>query len=232
MPDTEQLPLALSLSELPSFNNFVAGGANAEVVNALRNFARGVGDPLIYVYGQPGTGVSHLLQASAHLASESGKKSLYLSLSEPGLTAEILTGLESIDFLYLDDTQNIVADKSWEEALFSLFNQFRDDNKHLLIAAKLSPRQLPIELADLQSRLVGMVAYQLKKLTDAEKSAAIILKAQALGLKLSPGVATFILTRGSRDMRELMHCLQKLDQASMVTKRPVTIPFVKQILAW
>lgn len=231
MHDGQQIPLALTTSELPSFSNFVVG-LNDEVVMALRNFARAEADSLIFLYGQAGTGVSHLLQASSHLAAELGKKSLYLSLAEPGLNSKILKDLDFIDHLYLDDVQSIAGDENWEEDLFHLFNQFRDGNKCLLIAAKQLPEQLSVTLPDLKSRLSGMVRYHLKKLTDKEKSVAIIIKAQALGLKLSSEVSNFILTRGPRDLRELMQCIHKLDQASMISKRAITIPFVKQTLDW
>ncbi len=231
MVDGAQIPLPLKSSVLPSFANFVTG-QNIEVVSALRTFAKSDQESLLYLYGLTGTGVSHLLQSSAFLATELGNNAFYLSLSEPGLKADILQGLNSFDVLYIDDLNRVAGLSQWDEGLFHLYNQYRDEKKSLIIAAKTPPLASGVILADLKSRLSAMICYQLKKLSDDEKSAAIILKAQSYGLKLNQDVAHFILRRGPRDMQQLMTCINRLEQASLVSKRAITIPFVKDILGW
>ena len=72
--------------------------------------------------------------------------------------------------------------------------------------------------------------YQLESLDDTEKQQALIIQAQTRGLDLPEEVANYLLRHHSRDMRVLMALLQNLDKASLVEKRRLTIPFVRQVL--
>ena len=45
-------------------------------------------------------------------------------------------------------------------------------------------------------------------------------------------VAVFIVNRVPRDLERLLELLDKLDRASLVQKRALSIPFVKQVLGW
>ena len=60
-----QLSLAISRQPPPTLDNFVAG-ANAELVARLRELAAGrLGESVVYLWGEPGCGRSHLLRAAA-----------------------------------------------------------------------------------------------------------------------------------------------------------------------
>jgi DnaA family protein len=62
---TRQLALPLSASPTPTLENFVPG-ANGELLARLRELAEGrAPDAVIYLWGAPGAGRSHLLAASA-----------------------------------------------------------------------------------------------------------------------------------------------------------------------
>jgi DnaA family protein len=61
-----QLPLELLPPAAPSFDNFVAG-ANAEALGTVRSLAEGrSAERIVYLWGAPGTGRSHLLRAAAN----------------------------------------------------------------------------------------------------------------------------------------------------------------------
>ena len=226
-----QIPLALSSSELPCFANFVAG-KNVEAVTAVRNFATANGESFIYIHGNSGTGVSHLLQASTHLSSELEQSAFYLSLAEEEISPNILPQLEVFDVLHIDDIQKISVSKKWEDALFHLFNNFRDQNKKLLIGSNNLPENINLQLPDLLSRFSGMVRYHLKSLSDEDKCLAIMQRAIGYGLEINKETANFMLSRGLRDMRAVMSYVDKLDQASMISKRKITIPFIKEVFGW
>ncbi len=62
----EQLAFELTAPPEPSFDNFVAG-ANAEAVAAARALAEGrSAERIVYLWGAPGSGRSHLLRAAAN----------------------------------------------------------------------------------------------------------------------------------------------------------------------
>jgi DnaA family protein len=192
----------------------------------------GHGENLFFLHGISGTGVSHLLQATANLSSELQQQAFYFSLAEPELTLEVLEQLDIFDVLCIDNIEFVANQADWEEALFHLFNQFRDSGKRLIIGSKSLPENTQIKLPDLVSRLSGMVRYQLKVISDEDKNLAIIKRAKNYGLVITPEVANFMLTRGPRDLREIIGCVDKLDQASMISKRGITIPLVKEVFGW
>ena len=56
------------------------------------------------------------------------------------------------------------------------------------------------------------------------------MRAKLRGFELSKEVGRFILKRLDRQMRTLFDMLDRLDHASIVAQRKLTIPFVKDIL--
>lgn len=226
-----QIPLPILSRELPSLSNFIVG-KNLETVEAIRDFARVQRPEFIKLSGRSGSGVSHLLQAGSFLSSELNFHTLYLSLREKGLHPEILHNLGSFDCLYIDDIDEVYGDEFWEEGLFHLFNQCKDAAKSLMFGTHNSTQEEEIKLADLRSRIEGMLTYSLKSLSDDEKILAIIQKFESFGLTIQQEVAQYLLTHMSRDMRNLMNNIEKLDHASLSAQRAITIPFIKKVMGW
>ena len=144
----------------------------------------------------------------------------------------MLDNLEQFELVCLDDLDAVAGRADWEEALFHLFNRLRDSGRRLLLAASASPRELPVQLADLQSRLTLALVFQLQSLSDEDKLRALQLRASRRGLHLGDDVGRFILTRGERSMSSLFELLERLDQASLQAQRKLTIPFLKETLGW
>jgi DnaA family protein len=68
-------------------------------------------------------------------------------------------------------------------------------------------------------------------LSDAEKLQALQQAANARGLQLSNDVIPWLLRHFHRDMPSLMSMLEALDVYSLETKRAITLPLVKEMLA-
>jgi DnaA-homolog protein len=233
-----QLPLSIGLRVDATLENFYISHANAMTVNAIKQFCQHPNEHFFYLWGNGGSGISHLLQAIQHQAAHSNIH--YLPLAELFETAgsysrnysleDMFSHLESLDLIVIDDLEKITDIENGEIALFHLYNRLRDQGKQLIVGAHASPRELPLQLPDLQSRLNWGISYQLYALNDNEKKQALIDRANAMGIRLSDEVTHFMLTHCSRDLRQLMQALSILDNASLSEKRPLTIPFVKQVL--
>ena len=102
----------------------------------------------------------------------------------------------------------------------------------LLITAQHSPKGSPIQLADLKSRLAWDHVYHLQTLDEKHSLQALQLRAQSRGFDLPDEVAAYLLKRVARDMHNLFQLLDKLDNASLVAKKKLSIPFVKTLLDW
>jgi len=229
---SSQLSLSIGLRDDATFANFLPAD-NAYLVDALQSQIRGCGENFQYLYGGDDSGKSHLLQAVCHLADSLGLRSVYLPLEELALLSpDLLDGMEDLDLVCIDDLHLVAGRAKWETALFHFFNRMRDAGRYLIISADASPAQLGIKLPDLSSRLAWGVTLSLQNLTDEQKSDALKLRARERGLELTEDVIKYILHRGPRTLKELFDMLSHLDQASLMAKRRLTIPFVRETLRW
>jgi DnaA family protein len=114
--------------------------------------------------------------------------------------------------------------------VFDLFNRVRAAGVTLLVAGIHRPDQCDFALPDLISRLGWGVTYVLKSLPDEDVVAALSHRARGRGLELPEDTAQFLLKRIPRDLPSVFDSLDRLDMASMIEQRRLTIPFVKEVL--
>ncbi len=227
---TVQLPLAFQLPDNMSLDSFIPG-KNEEILHAVKQLIQAPAEHLLFISGPGQSGKTHLASALCVAATKAGLNCAYLPLNELAqLDPNALQDLHQLDLVCIDDVQAVAGKPEWEEALFVLFNQARDNNSRLLFTADQGPGSLPLELADLKSRLSWGVSYQLEPLADEGKIQLLLQAADLRGLTLKQDVASYILSRYSRDIPALLTLLDRLDQASMAAQRKLTLPFVRQQL--
>lgn len=224
-----QLTLPVNLRDDATFANFYPGD-NIQLVRALTELLSGEGEQFIYLWGAPGVGRSHLLQACCHDFSDQQYSIIYLPLRASDLAPEILQGMETMRLVCLDDIDAVLGKPEWEEALLHFYNRSRDNGVKLIVAGNNLPTQLPCALADLRSRLSWGLVFQVLSLSDEQKLLALQMHARHRGMYLSREVGRFLLRHLPRNMTELFEVLNKLDHASLVAKKRLTIPFVKSVL--
>jgi len=226
----EQLPLAFEFRSCQTFSGFIPGG-NAEAIRHLQRCAEGDGEAFIFLWGAPGLGKSHLLQACCQHAHQLGRTAFYFDFTPTDLLdPSLFNGLDQFDLVCLDGIMPIIGHMAWEMALFHFFNRHRAYGRQLVISAECPPEQLPLLLPDLKTRLNWGLTLRLKPLPDEAKVNALALKAKQLGFQLSPQVGRFLLTRCNRDWVSLWGMLAQLDHASLAAGRKLTIPFLKKVL--
>jgi DnaA family protein len=218
----KQLLLDLGAEKPQTLDTFVTG-RNAELAALLaRIAAREVTDlseRFVYLWGEPGAGKSHLLHAladapDARLIAHDADTGAFL---HDGQTALYL----------LDDCERLSP--QGQIAAFDLFNQVRENGGVLVATGASAPAAMTVR-EDLRTRLGWGLIYQVHGLTDEEKIAALTQSAAARGLALSAGVLPYLLTHYRRDMPSLSAMLDALDQYSLETQRPITLPLLRDLL--
>lgn len=227
----QQLPLQFEFRANQTFADFFSG-INQEVIDHLQNCVAGNGEAFIFVWGKPGQGKSHLLQACCHQAQQLQLRSFYFDLTHTTLPdTSLLSGLDEYDVVCLDNIEAIAGHTDWELAFFNFFNQHRDQGHKLIVSASCSPASLAIDLPDLKTRLCWGLTLKLKTLSDDDKIGALIFKADQLGFEIAPQTGRFLLSHYHRNPESLWLLLEKLNLASLAEKRKLTVPFLKKILA-
>ena len=221
-----QLLLDISPDRQPTLENFEAG-RNLELLSALRHALKGVlgagsGERIFYVWGETGSGKSHLLRACVHAAQDLSRNAVY---ARGGIPAPDNAPTAAV--IAVDDVE--ILEDSAQIRLFNLYNQMRDSGGMLLVSGKESPLHLALR-DDLRTRLGWGLVYQLHSLSDEEKARALERHANARGFTLPAEVAHYLLRHGRRDLPSLMLTLDALDEHSLRLHRPPTIPLLKAVL--
>lgn len=211
-----QLLLDIVPESQPTLANFIVDG-NQELLTALRHALNGSGgERCFYLWGESGSGKSHLLQACVHEARERG--AVYARGSVPQQPAAVVA---------VDDVEQL--DDDAQIALFDLYNQMRDSGNMLVVSGKESPLHLKLR-DDLRTRLGWGLVYQVHGLSDAEKALALAQHAQEKGYALPPEVTQYLLRHGRRDLPSLMAVLDALDEHSLRLHRAPSVPLLKEVM--
>jgi DnaA family protein len=208
-----QLLLDFTPAPAPTFENFVPG-RNAEALAVLRAALAAPRERVIYLWGEPGAGKTHLLRAFA--AQRAGARYV---------RGEDFRGTETGGVLALDDAERLA-----EARQVALFNAFNEGAFELIVvSAGAAPKDVALR-RDLATRLATGLTYRLLPLTDDEKREALLAHARSRGFGLSAEVASYLLTHARRDMPSLVQALDALDRYSLETGRPITVPLLKAAL--
>ena len=231
---SRQLALNLKLRDGSSFDNFFAARnreAMESVATAAATAARSASKlTTVFLWGEPGSGKTHLLEAACRAAQAAGLSPAYVSLAEARtLPVDLLEGMEQAGLVALDDVQCIAGAAVWEAAILSLYEGLRAQGGVLLATASTSPASLGLHLPDLATRLAADLVYQLHLLGDDDKVTALCRRATHRGLQLPLEVARYVLARYPRDLHALFQLLDRIDRASLAAQRRITIPFVRSI---
>ncbi|ALS98436.1 DnaA regulatory inactivator Hda [Lacimicrobium alkaliphilum] len=229
---SSQLYLPVQLPDDENFESFYAG-QNQQLVSHLKSWSVSSQRPfLTYISGEPGQGKSHLLYSLCNLAADNSQTCAYVGLKNHAeLAPEVLSGLELMDYVCVDDIHLLEGKSDWQQAVFDLINRVREQGQcKMVISAIQGPKQVPLALADLRSRLSWGLSFHLQPLTDDMRTEVLVARAYRRGMTMPSEVARFLINHCHRDMPALMNVLEQLDVSSLQASHKLTIPFVKKVL--
>jgi DnaA family protein len=203
-------------------------GQNAAALETARSLAPG---RAIYLWGAPGSGRTHYLQAMC-----ADRPSQFCDASTPAETIlSLATGSRDTTLLLIavDDIQEMNAEQL--SAVFALYNHWRECSSGqsafvLAVSGDRSPAVMPLR-EDLRTRLGWDLVYRLSPLSDDDKFEALQAYAQKKGLPFSKDVLQWILTHHVRDIRQLFALVDALDRYSLSHHRPITVPLLRMMLS-
>ena len=224
----KQLLLDISPPALPTLENFVPG-RNAELFQTLKNFLAGSEkERFIYLWGENGSGKSHILKAIAESFTQNKLGTAYIDCNILQNENSRFPAINNIDCLIIDDVDRL--NSSMQINLFNMYNYIRDESHSLmLVSGSVAPSQLNLR-KDLVTRLGWGLVYQIHVLSDDEKIQAMKEHAKRKGFELSHDVCNYLLRHIKRDLPSLIATLDALDLFSLREKRPITIPMLRKVL--
>ena len=250
-PSFNELPLGdhyinreSNLNSRYTFDSFVVGPYNELAHAAAQAIIKTPGatyNPL-YVYGETGSGKTHLIQAIGNaIGAADPAKKIHYTTSEKfyldyinAVQANKISAFKEkhrvYDVFIMDDIQFFSKKEKTQEELFHLFNTFHDTNRQIVFSSDKHPHYLPDTEARLISRFgAGMIV---EITTPEHESRIAILKTKARGahFTLSEELATYLATAVESNIRELEGILNAIVCQTRLKNRDLSIPEIKTLL--
>jgi DnaA-homolog protein len=224
----KQIALDIGLTPGPSLSNFFAGPNQATLQHLQLWVGNDMRSPVpTYVWGEGGSGKTHLLRAVQAALREQSCPVGWMDAS----VADPSAFDETWRVVILDDVHLYTAVQ--QHAAFNWFvnatTPSDGQQRWVLAAGSVPPSDLALR-EDLRTRLGWGHIFQLQVLSEPERRAVLRQQADDRGVFLSDEVMDFMLNRFSRDLSSLIQLLDQLDGYALQTQRSITIPLIKAML--
>ena len=200
-----------------TLDNFVIGSNNDLAVSAAKSIidAPGTRYNPFFLYGGPGLGKTHLVQAIGNelLRRNPDLKIFYTPIShfysdfidavKLGKGKEFNLKFRKLDVLIIDDFQFIVGKEKSQEEFFNIFNDLYQLNKQIIVTSDRLPSQIKSVDERLASRLTWAGAFDLQLPKFEDKCAILRAKAELSGVEIEPEAIEYIAENVNTNIRDL-----------------------------
>lgn len=200
-----------------TLSNFIVGSNNDVAVAAAKSIVDAPGTRYnpFFLYGGPGLGKTHLIQAIGNeLASRNPNlKILYTPIADffsdfvdavrNGKGKEFNRKFQELDCLIIDDFQFIMNKEKSQEEFFNIFNSLYQLNKQIIVTSDRLPSQIKTVDERLASRLAMAGAFDLQLPKFEDKCAILRAKAEIMGATIEPEAIEYIAENVNTNIRDL-----------------------------
>ena len=200
-----------------TLDNFIIGSNNDLAASAARSIVDNPGTRCnpFFLYGGPGLGKTHLVQAIGNelLRRNPKYKILYTPISDfysdfidsvrKGKGAEFSQKFRTLDCLIIDDFQFIIGKEKSQEEFFNIFNALYQLNKQIIVTSDRLPTQIKTVDERLSSRLSQGVAFDLQLPKFEDKCAILRSKADLIGAEIEDEAIEYIAENVNTNIRDL-----------------------------
>ncbi len=213
------------LSPQYTLDNFVVGSSNELAAGVAKLIVQNPGDKRFnpfFLYGGPGLGKTHLVQAigNAIVEKDPSKKVLYVTTNQ--FYSEFINALmkkrgedfvkkyRALDVLIVDDIQMIMGKDRSQEEFFNIFNDLHLANKQIIITSDRLPEQIKTLDPRLSSRLRAGGAYDIQFPGFEDRCAILKAKAEFMGQDIEDAAIEYLAENIKTNIRELDGAFQQL----------------------
>ncbi len=251
VPSLETTPSAVDPSARSSefdpkytFDLFVVGESNSFARNAALAVAEQPGmkyNPL-FIWGGPGLGKTHLLQAIGHYVTENfpHKKVIFVTSEQftddfvNSLRAKRVDGFKqkyrSADVLLIDDIQFLESKEGIQEQFFNTFNELQRRGKAICLASDRPPKDIDME-ERYQSRFAMGLNADIQPPNFETRLAILRQFAESQGITVQQDVLTYVAEIASPNIREMEGAMIRIGAYMDLSNRPVAdLPMVRDVV--
>ena len=225
---TTQLPLEFYHRPYMSKDDFMPAACNFEAYRLIDSW------PVwtyfaACIYGPEGCGKTHLANIFSEKVSiieHYPYKIPYIKAQE--LTLEMPRQLLSKHFcLIVEDLNNNIN----QEALFNLYNIYRDEGGCILFTSNEAPARINFSLPDLRSRMNIVPSIEIKEPDDDLLSALFVKLFMDRQITITPDLIKYILANMQRSFSYARKLVAETDRVSLANKRAVSLQIIKEAMS-
>jgi chromosomal replication initiator protein len=227
-----------------TFENFVIGPFNELAHAASQTILKAPGQSYnpLFVYGGPGRGKTHLIQAIGNAVKKSlpNKKVFYLTSER--FCSEYFTSLQEnkanqfkdkyrrFDIVIMDDVQFFSGKEKFQEELFHFFNTFKDSGRQLVFSSDRHPHVIPGLEERLRSRFNTGMVVDISELDHESRMAIVRAKCASQNITMSDEIVNLIATSIEDNIREIEGTINIIACQTQLKNRELSINEIKGIL--
>lgn len=233
----QQEDLSETLGEELTFQNFVVGSSNRFAHAACQAVASQpaiVYNPL-FIYGNPGLGKTHLLNAVAKefRSNFPGRTVVYLKAED--FTNEVIEGISrgtmanvrekyrTADLFLMDDVQFLAGKNSTQEEFFHTFEALHEAKKQIILTSDRPPKEIATLEDRLKSRFESGLIADIQPPDLETRTVIIKRKAESLGFEIPDNICEYIATKLKNNIRQLEGAVKKIRAFYLLENKPVNI---------
>lgn len=114
--------------------------------------------------------------------------------------------------------------------LFHLFNAVKNGYKNLLIMSRCAPQTLLYPHPDLKSRILSLIDITIQSPDDQLREAIFFKRFSDMQLQIDAAVIKYLIAHSERSYESIQDTCDKIQRATFTSKKPVTIPLIKELL--
>lgn len=197
----------------------------------------------LFVFGAPGVGKTHLIQAIGIRIKERNPRARVLYVTARLFESQFTTAMknnrindfinfyQSIDTLILDDIQDLIGKTSTQRTFFHIFNHLQLNQKQIILSSDTKPSLMEgMEQRMLDRFKWGMTA-ELEKPDYELRRNVLELKAKQEGLNLPDDVLDYIAGNVTESIRELEGIMVSLVAHATVLNMDINIDLARRVLS-
>ena len=200
-----------------TMDNFVIGSNNDLAVSVAKAVIEHPGEKYnpFFLYGGPGLGKTHLIQAIGNEILRRNPKfkvlyipvshfySEFISMIQKGQGDAFAEKYRKLDVLIIDDFQFIVGKDRSQEEFFNIFNDLYQANKQIIVTSDRLPSQIKTLDERLSSRLAMAGAIDLQMPNFEDKCAILKSKAEYMGAEIEDEAIEYLAEEVRTNIRDL-----------------------------